>query len=250
MTHDRLISRCKEVFGGLVQSIGRNKQKKKALAFDKTAVKEAGESFEVDSEIKILDQDETFEDTDEDQKLWGLLTNDSLFTGNKQSSATETTEHVSLVTGTNPDPKWSKNEGFDTNDSQQNTLKSLAMGTNGPISNHMAENGQKLNDTEESTIENSHENNHDIKNITTDEESNEETHISDSTDIEIDIDHNKQGLVPKSKSPKTSGCDLRNQEGADKFRAEVEELRRKRESKSKVAQGSGGGQLIRQGYNR
>ena len=37
-------------------------------------------------------------------------------------------------------------------------------------------------------------------------------------------------------SPKTSGCDLRNQEGADKFRAEVEELGRKRESKSKVAQ--------------
>ena len=33
-----------------------------------------------------------------------------------------------------------------------------------------------------------------------------------------------------------SGCDLRNQEGADKFRAEVEELGRKRESKSKVAQ--------------
>jgi hypothetical protein len=85
----------------------------------------------------------------------------------------------------------------------------------------------------EPTIENSQENNHDIKNITTDEESNEETHISDSTEIEIGIGHNKQGLVPRSKSPKTSGCDLRNQEGADKFRAEVEELRRKREAKAK-----------------
>ena len=73
VTHDRLISRCREVFGGINQDIGRDKDKKKALAFDKAALDEAGQNFEVVSDIKILEQEEAFEDTEEDNTLWSKL---------------------------------------------------------------------------------------------------------------------------------------------------------------------------------
>lgn len=73
VTHDHLISRCQEVFTGRHDSIGRDKDKRKALAFNKVNVKEVGETFEVISEIKILESEDPFEDTDEDQRLWSLL---------------------------------------------------------------------------------------------------------------------------------------------------------------------------------
>ena len=82
------------------------------------------------------------------------------------------------MTGTNPDPKVSKNEGFDTNDSQQNTLKSLATGTNGLILNHMAENEHKLNPSNQTATQNPQNDNEDIQNITTNGESIENTHTS------------------------------------------------------------------------
>jgi hypothetical protein len=96
VTHDRLISRCKQVFGGIPDNIGRDKDKRKALAFDRSTVKEAGESFDVISEIKILDHEESFEDTDEDKELWSIFER----------------PQISLVTGTNPDLEGSKKEGF------------------------------------------------------------------------------------------------------------------------------------------
>lgn len=73
VTHDRLISRCREVFSGINQDISRDKDKKKALSFDKAIVKEAGENFEVVSEIKVIEQEEPFEDTPEDSKIWDTL---------------------------------------------------------------------------------------------------------------------------------------------------------------------------------
>lgn len=74
VTHDRLISRCRDVFGGTLQDIGRDQDKKKGLNFDKAVVKEAGQNFEVVSEIKILEHQEIFEDTAEDNELWSKLT--------------------------------------------------------------------------------------------------------------------------------------------------------------------------------
>ena len=35
VTHDKLISKCREVFGGLNDNIGRDKEKRKALAFNR-----------------------------------------------------------------------------------------------------------------------------------------------------------------------------------------------------------------------
>ena len=50
---------------------------------------------------------------------------------------------ILLAPGTNPVPQGSKNEGFATNDEERNPIESLAMGTRGLISNHMAENEHK-----------------------------------------------------------------------------------------------------------
>ena len=61
------------MFGGVPASIGRDKEKKKALEFDKAVVKEAGDSFEIVSEIKILEHDEVFEDSAEDKELWSII---------------------------------------------------------------------------------------------------------------------------------------------------------------------------------
>ena len=73
ISHDKLIDCCKEHFGALNASIGRDKIKKKALAFDRTLVKEAGERFDIVSEIKILKQNEPFEDSEDDKELWDTL---------------------------------------------------------------------------------------------------------------------------------------------------------------------------------
>lgn len=71
ITHDSLLAKCRAVFEGKNTNIGTGKDKKRALAFNKDAVTKAGETFDVISEIKILDGDEeaTHEDS-EDNKMW------------------------------------------------------------------------------------------------------------------------------------------------------------------------------------
>lgn len=71
VTHDSLLAKCRSVFNGENARIGRDKDNKKALTFDKALVTEAGNNFEVVSEIKIFNEDETVlpEDPD-DVALW------------------------------------------------------------------------------------------------------------------------------------------------------------------------------------
>jgi hypothetical protein len=182
VTHDRLISRCREVFGGLHDNIGRANDKKKALAFDMAAVKEIGENFEIISEIKILEKDESLEDTEEDKGLWSMFES----------------PQISLPMGTNPNPEGSKNESFATNDQEQNPIVSLAMGTSGLISANRAENDNKLKSMDEANIQNSQDNYTHNGNIIINDESDDKISTSTSDEIEIDIEHRKSKLVLKS----------------------------------------------------
>ena len=63
---------------------------------------------------------------------------------------------ILLAPGTNPVPQGSKNEGFATNDEERNPIESLAMGTRGLISNHMAENEHKPSRSNQTATQNPH----------------------------------------------------------------------------------------------
>jgi len=45
VTHDSLLEKCRRVFDGRDVSLGNDKNKKKALRFDKDTVTKAGETF-------------------------------------------------------------------------------------------------------------------------------------------------------------------------------------------------------------
>lgn len=180
ITHDRIISRCREVFGGINQDIGRDKDKKKALSFYKAVVKEAGQNFEVVSEIKIIEQEETFQDTPEDRELWSKvagLSNDKA--------------------GTNPLIDHPKNEGFSPNISHKHAQK-RQVGTRGIISNDRGNNEQKQNPTNQTSIHNLQDEHADNENISSNEEDNDDIYNdkSDGTNVTEDIFEPK--LVPKS----------------------------------------------------
>ena len=95
------------------------------MSFDKTFVKEAGENFEVVSEIQILEHEERFEDTAEDNELWSKVAG---LSNNK--------------VGTNPLNENPKNEGFGPNISDKYAQKKQ-VGTWGLISKYRGNNEQK-----------------------------------------------------------------------------------------------------------
>ena len=69
VTHDSLLSKCRSVFDGKNADIGRDREKKKAIEFDKSCVEEAGRNFEIVSEIKILEgrEEVIIEDPNDEQ---------------------------------------------------------------------------------------------------------------------------------------------------------------------------------------
>ncbi len=71
VTHDSLMVKCRSVFSGEYTRIQKDKENRKALSFDKALVEEAGNNFEVVSEIKIFDEEEKVLPEDpEDVVLW------------------------------------------------------------------------------------------------------------------------------------------------------------------------------------
>lgn len=78
-THDSLLTKCRNVFEGKNARLGRDKDNKKALKFDKDRVDEAGCNFDVVSEIKIFEEEEeevTSEDPEEAAR-WGKWSGES-----------------------------------------------------------------------------------------------------------------------------------------------------------------------------
>jgi hypothetical protein len=56
ITHKRILKICRERFSGEPDTIGRGEEKERALTFDKKIVEKVGKTFEIISEIKILEQ--------------------------------------------------------------------------------------------------------------------------------------------------------------------------------------------------
>lgn len=74
ITHKRILKICRERFSGEPDTIGRGEEKERALTFDKEIVEKVGRTFEIISEIKILEpanykEEEGNEDLGED---WGI----------------------------------------------------------------------------------------------------------------------------------------------------------------------------------
>jgi hypothetical protein len=181
VTHDRLISRCREVFGGINRDIGRDKEKKKALEFDKATVKEAGENFEVVSDIKILEHEKTFEESAEDKQLWAIL---------EQHKA-------GTKAGTNPLIGDPKNEGFGPTIGDKHAQK-RQMGTRGLISVNRGENEQKQNPTSTTSIQDSQNEDTNIEDISDNEGTNNNIHNENSGNItETRVSFDKK-LDPKT----------------------------------------------------
>lgn len=157
VTHDRLISRCRDVFGGINQDIGRDKDKKRGLSFDKGLVKEAGQNFEVVSEIKILEYEEIFEDTAEDNELWSKMV------------------RLNNKVGTNPLIDHPKYEGFGPTIGDKHAQK-RQMGTRGFISDRRGNNEQKQNSAEQVWIHNSQNRHIDNENLAKNEERGDDIH--------------------------------------------------------------------------
>jgi hypothetical protein len=72
-THDSILSVCRDVFGGKNVRIGRDKENRKALVFDKQEVVNAGSNFDVVSDIKIFDKvDDSRQGTPEDYRITSM----------------------------------------------------------------------------------------------------------------------------------------------------------------------------------
>jgi hypothetical protein len=74
ITHKRILKICGERFSGEPDTIGRRGEKERALTFDKDIVKKAGKTFEIISEIKILEPPDNYKEQEE--AFW-ILSNNS-----------------------------------------------------------------------------------------------------------------------------------------------------------------------------
>lgn len=65
ITHKRILKICRERFSGENDSIGRGEEKERALTFDKEIVEKIGKTFEIISEIKIVERTHNVKEMDE-----------------------------------------------------------------------------------------------------------------------------------------------------------------------------------------
>jgi hypothetical protein len=75
ITHKRVLKICRERFSGEPDTIGRGEEKERALTFDKEIVEKVGKTFEIISEIKILDPTNNAEEEERGQsdiEDWGI----------------------------------------------------------------------------------------------------------------------------------------------------------------------------------
>jgi hypothetical protein len=75
ITHKRVLKICRESFSGEPDTIGRGEEKERALTFDKEIVEKVGKTFEIISEIRILDPTNNAEEEERGQsdiEDWGI----------------------------------------------------------------------------------------------------------------------------------------------------------------------------------
>jgi hypothetical protein len=75
ITHKRILKICRERFSGEPDTIGRGEEKERALTFDKEIVEKVGRTFEIISEIKILEPASNHKEEEEgrnDMEDWGI----------------------------------------------------------------------------------------------------------------------------------------------------------------------------------
>jgi len=105
------------------------------------------------------------------------------------------------------------------------------VGTRGLISDNYENNGQKQISTDQTSVHNLHDSHEYNENISNNKEAYNDIHNEISNDnIESRVSF-RQKLIPKFPSSdldSDSGCDLSNQEGADRFKAAVERLGKSR----------------------
>jgi hypothetical protein len=76
VTHKHILKICRQRFFGQDSSIGRGKEKVRALTFDKEIVDKVGNTFEVVDKIEILEEPRAHDTIqDEDDTVWGNYNN-------------------------------------------------------------------------------------------------------------------------------------------------------------------------------
>ena len=120
ITHKRILKICRERFSGEPDTIGRGEEKERALTFDKEIVKKVGKTFEIISEIKILEQAKNDEGEEEGNNLedWGIPI---LFPSQDRPQKEEQNKEA----GTEGQ-KFSKSDGIRENGHEESCLTHLA----------------------------------------------------------------------------------------------------------------------------
>src|SRR5215207_1706926 len=73
ITHKRVLKICRERFSGEPDTVGRAEEKERALTFDKEIVEKVGKTFEIISEIKILEPSNNDKEEEENDIVdWGI----------------------------------------------------------------------------------------------------------------------------------------------------------------------------------
>ena len=132
------------------------------------------------SEIQILEHEERFEDTAEDNELWSKVAG---LSNNK--------------VGTNPLNENPKNEGFGPNISDKYAQKKQ-VGTWGLISKYRGNNEQKQNHTDRTLVQNPHDEHTNNENLVKNEEDNGDIHNDKSDDTNAAGGISEPRLVPKT----------------------------------------------------
>ncbi len=73
ITHKQVLKICRERFSGEPDTVGRAEEKERALTFDKEIVEKVGKTFEIISEIKILEPSNNDKEEEENDIVdWGI----------------------------------------------------------------------------------------------------------------------------------------------------------------------------------
>lgn len=214
ITHKRIISRCRRVFGAEDDKIYRVIDDKpvqfRALRFNKTTIDQQGKAYEIIDSIKIVDDDmDSDSDSDSDSSPGSGPGPDSGYKTERRKYA--------------HNMNTSKNEERDLTDKRASVQ-------NDPYNN---------NDSNDSNIDDIHDSSNDVINITTqEEEPKAATHDStkDSTytcTAQISVlqsckteAEGEEREGPKEETYTGCDCDVSTKEKADRFTAEVERLQK------------------------
>lgn len=212
VTHDSLLSKCRNIFGGKYADIGSDKEKKKAIEFDKLSVDEAGGNFEVVSEIKILEgKEEVIIEDPKDAAMWKELA-------------------LGVGAGSSFDFQKTENERFSIIIDRKTAQKEQA-GTKGLIYAPNSVMRKSENNIEDEDLQNLQDSDINHENPIDRNSSVADNHDTDSGVGKCVIHPNEPKLDPKTPEPETNPSILRTTELLKNLR----EAEKARARKSEVA---------------